>query len=119
MDDLFLRSIVKPPPDMPELTKKERLREFLRQDRAKLEQELLLFRSVDDIAQVRKKASRYKKNAASRRIMVGEGEDEMVEWRHGFEIIDNIHAILRHKELFATVGVRDIYFAPFTAGLCY
>ena len=117
MDDHFLRSVVKPPPGTPELTKEERLREFVRQDRAKLERELLLFRSVGDIADVRKKASRYQKNAGARRIMVGEGEDEIVEWRHGLEIIDNIHAILRHQELFASVGLRAINFGPFTAGL--
>jgi hypothetical protein len=81
------------------------------------ERELLVFRTVDDIVRVRKKASRYKRNGATRRIMVGEGEDEVVEWWHGFEIIDNICAMLRHYDLFATVGLEDIYFAPFTAGL--
>lgn len=119
MDDSFLRSVVKPPPGTPEPTKEERLRELLRHDRAKLEEELLVFRTIDDIARVRKKASRYKKNASSRRIMVGDGEDNVIEWYHGFDIIDRIHALLRHRELFATAGVSDIYFAPFTAGLLH
>src|SRR5436305_415041 len=72
-------SIFKPPPGTPEPSEEEREREFLRQERVLLENDLLVFRSVAEIADVQKRARRYINNRRARRISVGDGEDELVK----------------------------------------
>jgi hypothetical protein len=87
------------------------------QDRARLENEIQMFRTVEEIARVQKKAKRYRKDAERRRVLAGEGEDERVEWGNGFEIIENLHAILAHPKLFASVGINELQLGRFTVGL--
>src|SRR5947208_5556347 len=59
-------SVFKAPPGTPEPSEEEREREFLRQDRLLLENDLLVFRSVTEIAEVQNKAKRYRNNRRAR-----------------------------------------------------
>ncbi len=73
-------------------------------------------RPEDDAESVRKKARRYRKNAATRLVFVGEGDD-FPELEHGFEVVRTIEAVLRHQSILDELEIRLMDIRALTADL--